>query len=107
MSEIIRNITSQSRYDSSFDEKIYTEFKKIARKNDRSVNWFLNIKLKELKGNINLKKYEENENYKVKRIYLKKDLYKIVKRESYLQEITIRDYLQSLMEKVINSEIQK
>jgi hypothetical protein len=107
MPEIIRNITSQNKYSSKFDEKIYTEFKKIARKNERSVNWFLNIKLKELKGNITLKNYEENEDYKVKKIHLKKELHQVVKRESYLNGITMRDYLQSFMEQVINLEIQK
>jgi len=107
MPEIIINITSQNKYSSKFDENIYTEFKKIARKHDRSVNWFLNIKLKELKGNITLKKYEENENYKEKKIHLKQNLHQVVKRESYLNGITIRDYLQSFMEKVINLEIQK
>jgi hypothetical protein len=107
MQKIIRNITYQNRYDSSFDENIYNKFKKIARENNTSINWFLNIKLKEIKGNITLKKYEKNEDYKIKRIYLKKVLHKVVKRESYLREITIRDYLQSVMEKVINSEIQK
>jgi hypothetical protein len=55
MPEIIRNITFQIRYESSFDEKVYAEFKKIAKKNNRSINWFLNIKSKELEGNITLK----------------------------------------------------
>jgi len=107
MSEIIRNITSQNKYSSKFDEDIYNKFKKIARENNRSINWFLNIKLKNLKSDFELRKYKEKENYKEKKIYLKQDLYQVVKRESYVNGITMRDYLQSVMEKVINSEIQK
>jgi len=107
MSEIIRNITSQNKYSSKFDEDIYNKFKKIARENNRSINWFLNIKLKNLKSDFELRKYKEKENYKEKKIYLKQDLHQVVKRESYVNGITMRDYLQSVMEKVINSEIQK
>jgi hypothetical protein len=107
MSKIIRNITSQNKYSSKFDEDIYNEFKKIARENNRSINWFLNIKLKELKNDFKLKKYKEDENYKEKKIHLKQDLHQVVKRESYLNEITMRDYLQSAMEKVIDSKNQK
>jgi len=105
MSEIIRNITSQNKYSSKFDEDIYNKFKKIARENNRSINWFLNIKLKKLENDFELKKYKDDENYKYKRIYLKKDLHKVVKRESYVNGITMRDYLQSVMEKVIDSKI--
>jgi len=105
MDKVVRNITSQKKYKSKFDQNIHSDFKKIAKNNNRSISWYLNIKIKELKKDINLKKYEENDNYKGKLIFLKEDIHKFVKRESYLQDITMRDYLQSVMEKVIKNNI--
>ena len=103
MDKVVRNITSQKKYKSKFDKDIHSDFKKIAKNNNRSISWYLNIKIKELKKDINLKKYEENDNYKEKLIFLKEDIHKFVKRESYLQDITMRDYLQSVMEEVIKN----
>jgi hypothetical protein len=64
MDKIVKNITSQKRYRNKFNQSIYSQFKKIARENNRSISWYLNIMIKELKRDINLKRYKENDIYK-------------------------------------------
>jgi hypothetical protein len=101
MKRVIRNITSEKRYRGKFDKSIHSKFKKIARKHNRSVSWYLNMKLDELKNNIEPKKYNTGEDYITKLVFLTKENHKFVKRESYLKGIAMRDYIQSVMEEVI------
>lgn len=102
MKRVVRNITSEKRYKARFNNKIHSEFKKIAQKNNRRISWYLNMKLEELNNNdIQFKKYNTNDNYVTKQLFLKKENHKFVKRESYLKGITMRDYLQAVMEKVV------
>ncbi len=61
----------------------------------------MNMKLDELKDNIEPKKYNTAEDYMTKLVFLKKENHKFIKRESYLKGIAMRDYLQSVMEEVI------
>ena len=92
------NITEQQKYQNKFDQKIYGEFKKIAKKNKKSLSWFLNFKIEEFKDNIELKKYEENDNYKVKTVYLTDKNHRFAKNMFYIHDISMRDYIQSIME---------
>lgn len=107
MKRVVRNITSEKRYRAKFNNNIYSEFKKIAQKNNRRISWYLNMKLEELNSNnIQFKKYNTKDNCIVKQLFLKRENHKLVKRESYLKDITMRDYLQAVMEKVIRENNQ-
>jgi len=98
------NITEEKSYVANFDQKIYSQFKKIAKENNKSLNWFLNLKIEELKDKIKLKKYEENINYKGKMIYLTKENHQFAKNMLYIYGIKIRNYIQSVMEATIRKE---
>jgi pimeloyl-CoA synthetase len=98
------NITEKQRYVANFDQKIYNQFKKIAKENNESLNWFLNLKIEELKDRIKLKKYEENNNYKGKMIYLTEENHQFAKNMLYIYGIKIRNYIQSVMEATIIEE---
>ncbi|MFW6026314.1 MAG: hypothetical protein ACOCRX_08225 [Candidatus Woesearchaeota archaeon] len=98
------NITEEKSYLNKFDKKIYNKFKKIAKKNNKKFNLFLNLKIEELKDNIILKKYEENNKYKKKTIHLTEENHRFSKNMFYIHGITIRDYIQSLMEETIRRE---
>jgi len=97
------NITEKQRYVANFDQNLYNQFKKIAKENNKSLNWFLNLKIEELKDRIELKKYEENNNYKGKMIYLAEENHQFAKNMLYIHGIKIRNYLQSVMEEVIQT----
>jgi len=97
------NITEKQRYAANFDQKIYNQFKKIAKKNNKSLNWFLNLKIEELRDKMELKKYEENNNYKGKMLYLTEENHQFAKNMLYIHGIKIRNYLQSVMEEVIQT----
>jgi pimeloyl-CoA synthetase len=97
------NITEKQRYVANFDQNLYNQFKKIAKKNNKSLNWFLNLKIEELKDRIELKKYEENNNYRGKMIYLTEENHQFAKNMLYIHGIKIRNYIQSVMEEVIQT----
>jgi hypothetical protein len=97
------NITEKQRYVGNFDQNLYNQFKKIAKKNNKSLNWFLNLKIEELKDRIELKKYEENNDYKGKMIYLTGENHQFAKNMLYIHGIKIRNYIQSVMEEVIQT----
>lgn len=97
------NITEKQRYVANFDQNLYDQFKKIAKENNKSLNWFLNLKIEELKDRIELKKYEENNNYKGKMIYLTEKNHQFAKNMLYIHGIKIRNYIQSVMEEVIQT----
>jgi hypothetical protein len=67
----------------------------------------LNLKIEELKDRIELKKYEENDNYKGKVIYLTEKNHQFAKNMLYIHGITIRNYIQSVMEETIINEKNK
>jgi hypothetical protein len=96
------NITEKQKYVANFDQEIYNQFKKIAKENNKSLNWFLNLKIEEFKDRIKLKKYEEDNKYKGKMIYLTEENHQFAKNMLYIHGIKIRNYLQSVMEKTIN-----
>jgi hypothetical protein len=95
------NITEKQKYVANFDQEIYNQFKKIAKENNKSLNWFLNLKIEELKDAIDLKKYEENNKYRGKMIYLTEENHQFAKNMLYIHGIKIRNYVQSIMEEVI------
>ena len=97
------NITEKQRYVANFDQKIYGQFKKVAKKNNKSLNCFLNLKIEEFKDRIKLKKYEENKDYKGKMIYLTEENHQFAKNMLYIHGIKIRNYIQSVMEEVIKT----
>lgn len=101
MKKMLRKISFKKTYSGNFDLKIYKNFKKIARNNNYGLNVYLNKKIEELKDNIKLKKYEEDKNYKAKKLFLKKENHKFTKNMYYIHDLSMRDYLQSLMEEVI------
>jgi sialic acid synthase SpsE len=104
MKRVVRNITSEQKYRGKFNKKIHSKFKDIARKHNRSVSWYLNMKLENINNNnIELKKYNTTGDYTVKQLFLKKEIHKVVKRESYLKDMAMRDYIQSIMEAVIKN----
>jgi len=87
------NITEQQAYINKFDQKIYIQFKKISKVNNKSLNWYLNFKIEELKDEIDLKKYIENDNYKVKTVYLTDKNHQFAKNMFYIYDITMRNYI--------------
>ena len=98
------NMTEQKAYASKFDQEIYNKFKNIAKENNKNINWYFNLKIEEFKDEIKLKKYNENDNYKTKTIFLTEKNHKFVKNMFYIHDITMRDYIQSVMEATIREE---
>ena len=64
----------------------------------------MNLKIEELKDRFELKKYEENDKYRGKMIYLTEENHQFAKNMLYIHGIKIRNYLQSLMEDTIGKE---
>lgn len=98
------NMTEHKAYTNKFDKEIFIQFKNIAIENNRSLSWFLNLKIEEMNDKIDLKKYEENDNYNRKSVYLTDKNHRFAKNMFYIHDITMRDYIQSVMEATIREE---
>ena len=95
-------------YSAKFDEQIYEKFKEIASRNGYKLNAFLNLKIREYSKDTIFKKYKVDSNYKNKCIFIDKDLHKKAKNAYYLKDkLTIRDYIQSVLERVVLEERHK
>ncbi len=95
-------------YSAKFDKEIYSKFKKLSSQNGYKLNSFLNLKIREYSNKTTFKKYETNHNYKSKCIFLDKDLHRKAKNAYYLKnKLTIRDFIQSILETVIEDEYRK
>jgi hypothetical protein len=96
---------SKQRYVAKFNKNIYLDFKKLAKSKNKSLNHYLNRKIKELRYDIPMKRCEEDENYCSKSIYLEDSNHKLAKNIFYIKGITIRDYVQAVMEESLKREI--
>jgi hypothetical protein len=67
------------------------------------MNKLLNKKIKKHKDNIELKKYNET-GYKHKKVFLTKKNHRFAKNMFAINNISIRDYLQSVMKHVLLNE---
>jgi hypothetical protein len=95
---------SKHQYVGKFDKNIYLKFKRLAKSKNKSLNHYLNRKIEELRYDIPLKRCKEDENYSDKLIYLEDKNHKLAKNMLYIEGITIRDYVQSMMEAILNKE---
>jgi hypothetical protein len=95
---------SKHQYVGKFDKNIYLKFKRLAKRNNKSFNHFLNRKIDEFRYDIPLKRCKEDKNYTDKLIYLEAENHKRAKNMLYIEGITIRDYVQSVMEESIKRE---
>jgi predicted HicB family RNase H-like nuclease len=96
---------SKQQYLGNFDNDIYSKFKKLAKKNNKSLNHYLNRRIEDLQYNLPLQRYSDDKNYSKKRISLEDENHKLAKNMLYIEEITIRDYVQSVMEESLKREI--
>jgi len=96
---------SKQQYLGNFDSSIYSKFKKLARKNNNRVSHYLNRKIEDLQYNLPLQRYSDDKNYSKKRISLEDENHKLAKNMLYIEGITIRDYVQSVMEESLKREI--
>jgi hypothetical protein len=87
-----------------FDKNIYLNFKKLAKSKNKSFNHYLNRKIEELKYDIPMKICEEDDNYYNKSIFLEDSNHKLAKNIFYIEGITIRDYVQSVMKESLKRE---
>jgi hypothetical protein len=95
---------SKNQYLGNFDSSIYSKFKKLAKKNNKSLNHYLNRKIENLQYNIPLQRYSDDENYSKKLIFLEDKNHTLAKNMLYIEGITIRDYVQSVMEESLKKE---
>ena len=95
---------SKQQYVAKFDKNIYLKFKRLAKSKNKSLNHYLNRKIEELRYDIPLKRCKEDENYTDKLVYLEAENHKRAKNMLYIEGITIRDYVQSVMEESIKRE---
>jgi len=92
-------------YSAKFDQDIYRQFKKLAFQEGYKLNSYLNLKIREYADKTSFKKYETNQNYKSKCIFIEEDLHLKAKNAFYLKDkLTIRDFIQSILEEVIENE---
>jgi hypothetical protein len=95
---------SKQQYVAKFDKNIYLDFKKLAKSKTKSFNHYLNRKIEELRYDIPMKRCEEDDNYHNKSIFLEGNNHKLAKNIFYIEGITIRDYVQSVMEESLKRE---
>jgi hypothetical protein len=103
MKKVIREISFQKTYSGNFDMRVYKQFKSIAKSQNYGLNVFINEKIEEYKDDIRLKKYNENDFYENKKLFLKKKNHRFTKNMYYIHGLNMRDYLQSVMEEVIRN----
>ncbi|PTV94434.1 hypothetical protein SAMN04488598_16111 [Halanaerobium congolense] len=103
MKKVIRGTSFQRTYDGNFDMRVYKQFKNIAKNKNHSLNIYINKKIEELQDDIRLQKYNENDFYENKKLFLKKKNHKFTKNMYYIHGLNMRDYLQSVMEEVIRN----
>ena len=96
---------SKQQYVAKFDKNIYLNFKKLAKGKNKSLNHYLNRKIEKFQYDIPLQRYSDDENYSKKRILLEDKNHKLAKNMLYIEGITIRDYVQSVMEESLKREI--
>jgi predicted HicB family RNase H-like nuclease len=95
---------SKQQYVAKFDKNIYLNFKKLAKSKNKSLNHYLNRKIEKFQYDIPLQRYSDDENYSKKRILLEDKNHKLAKNMLYIEGITIRDYVQSVMEESLKRE---
>jgi len=95
---------SKQQYLGNFDSRIYSKFKKLAKRNNKSLNHYLNRKIEDLKYDLPLQRYSDDKNYSKKLVCLEDKNHKLAKNIFYIEGITIRDYVQSVMKESLKRE---
>jgi hypothetical protein len=85
-------------YTAKFDQKLWGKMKALSDlQNQKMGDWLSSAVLKNV-DSISVKIYQENENYKTKRIEIKKKAHQKLKNKAYYADYTIRDIIQSIVE---------
>lgn len=88
-------------YIGSFNTELWDKMKALASLNGEKMEDYINRVIEENLNTLNAKSYNEGENYKRKRVLLDEKTHQKVKTEAYMQECTMRDIIQSIIEKEI------
>lgn len=82
-----------------FDEDLWKKTGILAQIEDETITDWIDEKIRENINNINANHYQDNNNYQRKKIRLEDNLHQKIKTESYLQECSMRDVIQTIIEK--------
>jgi len=86
-------------YFGSFDEDLWGKMDTLASLEKTTITNWIDEKVRKNINSINANNYQENKDYQRKKIRLKEDLHRKIKTESHLQECSMRDIIQAVIEK--------